>query len=278
MYALSNSVGSSPFDNEKEAILAWEQGKEVVTNNPVILSIESTSVCNLRCVMCPHAIGAVHRPKHMDQEIAGKLENFLKSAKNVQLHGIGEPLLSPAFWQFLSAIKDNHQAHIEVNSNAVLLTDAAIEKILDSNLSVINISLDACSHEMYKKIRGERFEKVAKNIQRLCEKRNERPSSKLKVWLNMTIMKENYKEIVHFVHFAKAVGADHTHFNDLNDFDSTALASWMVTRGDFTFKYAEQMIGDIIDDVTKNLQEAKSHAEIFKIGFSISGNKKLHLE
>lgn len=276
-YLIDGKLGS-PADNEKRALLAWEQGEEFVTSKPVLLSIESTSVCNLRCVMCTHAIGAVRRPKHMDKEVADKLEGFLKSAKSIQLHGIGEPLLSPAFWQFLSAVQDNHEAHIEVNSNAVLLTDTTISKILDSNLKTINISLDACTREMYQKIRGEKFEKVSMNIKRLCDKRREKVDSELKIWLNMTIMKENYKEIPYFVYFAKAIGADHTHFNDLNAFNAHTLLNWKVERGDFIFNYSEQMIDSVIDEVHEKLKEAKRNAEILGIGFSISGNKKLHLE
>ena len=68
---------------------------------PGSLIIETSSVCNLNCIMCPQGIDAIDRAMHMDENIVKKLVPFMKNSHSIQLHGIGEPFLSEGFWGIL---------------------------------------------------------------------------------------------------------------------------------------------------------------------------------
>lgn len=238
---------------------------------PYKITIETTSACNLRCVMCPHAIGAVHRPKHLPIEIADKLLPVIESGKYFELHGIGEPLLSPAFWRILEILANkNPSAEAVVNSNLVVLTDEMLAKIVASTLTQISVSLDAATAPTYYKIRGADFGRVLDNIGRLREaliKQN--ASRKLKLVVNMTMMKENLEEVVDFVRLAKSLGASEAAVWPLNDYGPAdeLTGHWTTNLRNWTFDYRQQMLTNIPQKVNNIISEAKERAKEINLPF-----------
>src|SRR6185312_14947964 len=89
---VDSSQALDPIRNRRLAMEEYYYGRAKLNSTPALLTIESTSRCNLRCVMCPHAVGAVDRPKHFDEQLVKRLTKFLLRSDAVQLHGIGEPL------------------------------------------------------------------------------------------------------------------------------------------------------------------------------------------
>ena len=118
--------------NEALALAEFAAGALHLQSTPPTMTVESSSWCNLRCVMCPHAINAVHRPKHIEPELVQSLEKYIRQARSIQLHGIGEPFASPAFWYNLSILSDD--CHSEVNTNFTLLDEQKLRQLLDSKL------------------------------------------------------------------------------------------------------------------------------------------------
>ncbi len=179
----------SPDVNEALAKAEFAAGLTTVRSTPVILSLETTSACNLRCVMCAHAYGEVHRPKHLDDGLVSKLKHLLKRANHIQLHGIGEPTNSPAFWRLLGDLPPPQQiCDSSINTNFAVIDEERLSKLLDSNLKVINVSLDAGTEATYQKIRGFSFNVVVGNIERLLTGRRARGQAFPLVYMNMTLM------------------------------------------------------------------------------------------
>ncbi len=67
---------------------------------PDVVSITSTSRCNLRCVMCHHGIRKIKK-EDFSLDLVEGLKSAFSSAGVVTLTGLGEPLLSDNFWWFL---------------------------------------------------------------------------------------------------------------------------------------------------------------------------------
>src|SRR5919106_4221332 len=63
----------------------YRSGRLIIDSLPVSVTVETTSICNLRCVMCPHAIGDVNRPKHLPNRIMDRLILAMSRARDVQL-------------------------------------------------------------------------------------------------------------------------------------------------------------------------------------------------
>ena len=203
----------------------FEQRALALDNLPTRLTIKTTAICNLRCVMCPHSIDAVQRPNHMPLEILERLVEPMANAERAQLHGIGEPLASPALWR---AVENNYfsaEAALTINTNLTLLNARRLKKPLEMKAKLtLNVSLDAATPRTYRRIRGGKMEEVLANIRRLLAERRdpEHPA----IWINMTLMRENIGEAPAFVELGKALGVDAVcfwHLNRLSQFGNGAL-------------------------------------------------------
>lgn len=229
-----------PTGNLEQCLGDHRQGRVLVSGTPDMLTIESTAICNLRCVMCPQSIGAVERPKHMSWSLGEKLEPFLARAGKIQLHGIGEPMTSSAFWRLVQILPGG--AFGEVNSNFTVLDREKIENLVASRLALINVSLDAARPETYRKIRNFDFETVLRNVRTFIERRNVLGKSAPMLRINMTLMRENIAEVVEFVELARRLGVDGVEMWQLNVLDDEEMKRYHHQRGGWEFKYADQVL------------------------------------
>lgn len=160
---------------------------------PKSLSIETTSICNLRCVMCPQSGKDFGRDKiHLPEKISDQLIEYIKNAESLQLHGIGEPTLSPLFWSLLKHLTKNCWS--SVNTNLVNISTEKMYELVNSNLRLITISMDSPDTDTYSRIRGASLDLVIKNVKQLIQIKEE-CNSELVIGLNMTLMKENFLQL-----------------------------------------------------------------------------------
>ncbi len=239
----------------------------VMAATPWKLEIESTSVCNLQCIMCSHVFAPPRTGKHFDVALLDRLSAMLPAAGEFQLMGSGEPLISPAFWKTMDFIAGNPsriRAHIGISSNGAAMTPHMIEKLLRSPLHEISFSLDAASPETYRAIRNGDFVRTIDNIRRLIRRRNELGKFALHIMLNMTLMRRNIDELPAFVELAKSLGADAVQFWPLHDYSEISKDNWTVERNGWVFKYREQMFGHTPEDaaaVNARIDQAVELAE-----------------
>ena len=230
----------SPQANAALAEAEFNAGVTTVRSTPPIITLETTSRCNLRCVMCPHALGDVRRPKHLSDSLVGRIQRFVKRATDIQLHGIGEPTLSPAFWGLLPALPPPQACRSSINTNLTRLDDERLDRLLNSNLKVVNVSLDAASEATYRKIRGFSFGHVLGNIERLLAGRNERGQAYPLVHLNMTLMRSNIEELADFIRLAARLGVDQAELWHLNRAAASEMARYVIEKEGWTFDYARE--------------------------------------
>jgi len=217
----------------------WKNGIVRVSSAPRLLTIETTSLCNLRCVMCGH--GTHPRDKsyeHFPETLIPRLSGVIRLAAHIQLHGLGEPLLNPAFWEMLALTHENQ--HVQINSNGLLLDRGNVDRVLTTWLGEISFSLDAATPETYRKIRGADFGRVVENIRYLIAERRRLGRTRPHVSMNMTLMRENIEETVRFVELAHELGAEQVQFGHMNQLEEGR--DWRVERKDWVFDYREQML------------------------------------
>jgi MoaA/NifB/PqqE/SkfB family radical SAM enzyme len=239
---LSAGQGASRRTPQENALLMAEEysaGRLIIANFPTDLTIESTSICNLRCVMCPHGINDVHRPRHMPVRILDSLAEAAQVVSKAQLHGIGEPLASPVFWRALESNAFHPDTTLSVNTNLTVVNDRHLRILVCARHKLkLNISLDAATERTYRHIRGADFSEVTRNILRLCAARGDRGSPIITI--NMTLMHDNIEEAPAFVELAQRLGVDGVLFWPLNRWPEEEMARYKVDRGDWHFDYAEQ--------------------------------------
>jgi organic radical activating enzyme len=227
-----------PKLNDALAMAEYRAGVLEVSSSPRMLTLETSSRCNLRCVMCPQAINAVNRPKYMEEDLVEALERFILQARSIQLHGIGEPLVSPAFWSILKCLP--HNCESSINTNLTVLDERRLNDLIHSNLKIVNVSLDAARPETYQKIRGHSFDEVIGNIRRLVEARRARRQKFPLLHMNMTLMRSNVEEVLEFIDLAVELGADHIRLWHLNRWPDTEMQRYIIERDGWVFDYQKE--------------------------------------
>ena len=144
---------------------------------PRIVSIEPSSACNLKCLMCPTYLTT---KKHtlLDFNLFKRIVNETKDFQSgFVFQGTGEPMLHPRLFEMVEYAKKNSIQNILISSNGTKLTDEHIEKILNPDTSphFIQFSIDGHSKELYEKYRyGASFDSVYEGVKKLQQLRNTR--------------------------------------------------------------------------------------------------------
>lgn len=85
------------------------------------------------------------------------------------LGGFGDPLAHPQWPEFVRYARSRGILGIAIRTSAVNLDAGAIEALVESDLDVLNVLLDAATPETYRKVhRSKSFDDVVANLERLC--------------------------------------------------------------------------------------------------------------
>jgi MoaA/NifB/PqqE/SkfB family radical SAM enzyme len=216
---------------------------------PKIVSMTMTSRCNLRCVMCDHGIRNVKK-EDFKADLVDMAGDFIASASLVDLTGLGEPMLSDLFWNILQKFPVQQepvdsQFFLTFNSNGTLLNEHNIERVLQSRVRKIRISLDSADSELYRRIRGTDLAAIVDGVRSLVRKRDEMGRRFPKIGVEMTLMRANLGGVCDMIDLCAEVGIDFLELWSLNHVAEDSLRDWKVTKGDWTFDYAEQMVDSL---------------------------------
>jgi MoaA/NifB/PqqE/SkfB family radical SAM enzyme len=261
-------------ENYYQCEVEWRRKSIITRAYPRMITIETTSVCNLDCVMCLHGVEKNGDYKHFPASLLPNLAEVIPHARIVQLHGLGEPLMNPDFWKMLALTHENQ--HVAINTNGALINKKNADALLDSSISEVNFSLDAATGGTYRKIRGFDFNRVLENIRYFIEERNRRGNKKPVVFINMTMMRENIEEAADFVTLGVELGVDKVLLWHLN-----AIAperKWVVARGDWVFDYHAQHLRNHPDLSNERIRAAIARANELGVHLILDGTRALFYE
>ncbi|KWT91556.1 radical SAM protein [Candidatus Magnetominusculus xianensis] len=198
---------------------------------PRKIYIEPTNICNLKCVHCVHN-GALTRPAgHMS---LGSYKGMIEQIKPLRLHtkiqftGVGEPFINKNLFDMIKYASD-YGFFTLMNTNATILTKERAEKLIDSGLDYLHVSIDGITRESYESIRiGGDFYKVIENIFTLFEARYEKKGYHLAVILGIINQRRNQKEVQLFTEYFERFPFHHVVvgelFNHMGAIDEANIA------------------------------------------------------
>lgn len=198
---------------------------------PTMLQVESTSLCNAKCIMCSHFYKDIKEGAHLSFDRSETLSEVLPYVETVMLHGIGEPFINPDIIKWLDFYK-SYGVHLSTFTNMSILTPALLEAIGHS-FSALHISCDGCTERTFEYIRGNlKFVTFVKNIKKL-----HKTYPNLKLHMHTVTMRQNLQELTGFVDFASELGFSTLTFSNLtinplirNDGDSLRCFPIMARR------------------------------------------------
>lgn len=186
-------------------------------SGPRYAQIEPTNRCNQRCIMCPRNDRLDVPVGDMDFNTFKKILNQLPAIQNLQLNGLGEPLLNKELPEMIKYAK-SRGISVSINSNCALIDESLAKKLVESGLDLLKISMDSADAEAYQSIRGTSLEQTIKGIEALVAAKKEKQSSYPQLWFNSIIMKNNYKNLDEILKLGNRVGVDLIRFKPLNIF------------------------------------------------------------
>ncbi|RXJ55393.1 hypothetical protein CRV04_09820 [Candidatus Marinarcus aquaticus] len=180
---------------------------------PPQLIIETTSVCNQKCIHCNHRI--MERPKvHMKDEVYKKIIDELSEiAPNTEVWPTfyGEAFtLREKLFERLRYARDKGLSNLVLNSNGRLLErDNWIDEILTSGLKRFILSLDGFTKETFEKIRvgGDR-DKIYAAVEKLLLRKEELNLEFPVIQCQYSVMEENEHEVEMFQSYWEERGAE----------------------------------------------------------------------
>ena len=176
---------------------------------PVKLQIETTDLCNARCIMCSHSYNSGTGISILKSGIFERIESILPFIKVVILHGNGEPFLEDDITIYLERMRSYGISFIS-NTNLSIVTDKLIDFFNDSFWE-LTVSCDGHTKELYESIRkGLSFENFLKNVKRV---RKQCPDLNMK--MSVVVMRQNLAFLAEIVEFAASHGFNEIILNQL---------------------------------------------------------------
>jgi MoaA/NifB/PqqE/SkfB family radical SAM enzyme len=245
-----------------------------IINKIDTVMVETSGICNLRCIMCPTNEYS-HNKNIMEDSVFEKVLNFIAdpNIKTIQMYGWGEPLLDPKLSVRIRQAKQiNPRAYIAISSNGTLFTSQKINQILESGLDQINISFDAGSKEVYEKIRvNSNFKRTIENLRGLSSKRSKNKTS---LWAIYVVLKENVNDMERAVKLFYELGFDSITFtphtvpfskNALQEasFGNSARSECLRLKKEWENKFSVNECGFSIDHELNDCYCRVTHGSIF---------------
>lgn len=196
-------------------------GRDAAPRLPEIVQIESTNICNARCVFCPR--DQMHRRQGvMDDVLYRKIVDDCASLAigHVRLHNYGEPFVDRHLADKVAYAKQKGIAEVGVISNGSLIDERVARGVIEAGLDAINISVDASGREVFERTRvGLKYDTVIGNVERLIRLRAELGRARPKVILSF-VRQNNSQEERAFIDHWRTV-ADKIHVTDLHNWAGT---------------------------------------------------------
>ncbi len=188
---------------------------------PEIVQIESTNICNAKCVFCPRD-DMERRQGIMDMTLFRKIvdECVELGIEHVRMHNYGEPFVDRALVEKVRYAKQKGVPQVGMISNGSLLNETAARGMIDAGLDAINISVDASGKETFEKTRlGLKYDKVIANVERLLALREAAGTTRPKLILSFVRQDNSDDERAFIEHWRKR--ADKIHITDLHNWAGT---------------------------------------------------------
>lgn len=155
-------------------------------SKPLHVSIQPNETCNAKCLMCNCWL---EKNDYLESEeiidVLAQLRKLNKGSFFVQIAG-GEPFLFKGIYDIFSYCAQNDIIS-KVSTNGISLTEKHCDRIIDSGLPFLSVSLDSHLPEIHDKFRGKEktLEKAVKGIRYLAE------NGHLTLGVTSILMKDN---------------------------------------------------------------------------------------
>jgi len=182
------------------------QQSNPVTQKPRLIFWELTKGCNLRCIHCRASATELSSPSDLSTQAACDIiDQIAKVSSPILVLSGGEPLFRSDIFQ-LARYGTDKGLRVALATNGTLVTKSVAQKIVNSGVKRVAISLDgadAATHDTFRGIPGA-FDAAITGFRNL-------KALGMSVQINTTIARHNAHQLPQVLELAKSLGADALH-------------------------------------------------------------------
>jgi radical SAM protein with 4Fe4S-binding SPASM domain len=195
--------------------------RPVQWGNPISISFEPTTACNLRCPECPSGLRSFTRPvgNLKSNFFQATIDQLAPTLSSMMFYFQGEPFIHPEFLDMV-AYAESKGIYTITSTNGHFLSGSNIQKILESKLSRLVISIDGTTQETYEQYRKEgNLNVVLEGTKKLVQARKAAKSSHPHIIFQYLVVKPNEHQIPDARYLAKDIGVDEIRFKSAQLYD-----------------------------------------------------------
>jgi len=167
-FLTTDAFSNASDERVKEYRRKWRENpvQHHLERFPIHLDIESTSICNLKCIFCASTYEC-YTYGTMSFDLFRQIidEGSIKGLCSIKLNFRGEPLLQPKIAEMVAYAKRRGILDVFFNTNATLLTEDIGKKLIMGGLDRLIVSFEGVTPEVYERNRvGATFNTVVDNI------------------------------------------------------------------------------------------------------------------
>ena len=190
-------------------VTRWTK-KPIQWGNPMTVSFEPTTACNLRCPECPSGLRAFTRPTGNLKENFFKksIDEIAKDLIYLIFYFQGEPYINPSFLDMVKYASDKGIYTI-TSTNAHFLNDENARKTIESGLNRLIISVDGTTQDVYEQYRKEgTLDNVLMGARNVVKWKKKMKSSTPHIIFQFLVVKPNEHQIPEVYKLAEEIGVD----------------------------------------------------------------------
>ncbi|WP_428262072.1 radical SAM protein [Haliangium sp.] len=164
---------------------------------PLVVHWEPTLRCNLRCATCYNESGP-KAPIGVSADVV--IPQLIESGVFLVTILGGEPMVDPHFYDNIRRLEEAGVG-VEFVTNGWLLTDEHLERLLDTHICQIMVSVDG-AEETHDRVRGRKnsFRRAIDGVRRFSD-------AGFDITVSLTVLRSNLEELEYMIDLSAEVGA-----------------------------------------------------------------------
>lgn len=231
-WAILRILNTGRMVNAFKAILFYLWGritKRVYLHyQPLALSVEPTSICNLRCPECPTGTRALTRPAgNMTLEkYQAIIDQLPKELMYLNLYVQGEPTMHPGFATMVK-LAVQKKLYTSTSTNGHFIDAPSARQIVEAGLTRIIFSVDGTTQESYSRYRkGGDLARVISSIKHMTQAKSDLKKKYPLIVIQFLVFEHNEHEFDAIKKLANELNADKLELKtaQFNNYTNTSVS------------------------------------------------------
>jgi MoaA/NifB/PqqE/SkfB family radical SAM enzyme len=141
-------------------------------NPPEMIEFDTSNVCNLKCLTCMRGRSDYRQEKteFLMLESFKTIIDKIPQLNIVQFCGSSETTLNSELPEMIDYAKDHGAKKVEIFTNGTMLKGQVLDRLVNSKLDSLKVSVDGGNAETYRKVRGFDLTSVIRNVKQFHER------------------------------------------------------------------------------------------------------------